>query len=188
MGERLGCFFLSGEIRQLDFSLGETIEEHTFPDRAAGEGIDALLTQRRSQPMIEPARIHDAGLAVQGDVIGAGDARLLGELVKLDLDYRWRQVSRGGAAGPHLEEYLTRYPELGPAERLADTLIESEYVARRRWGDQPVHDEYARRFPGHEALLERLRAVDDDLAAEFAPRDPVLRAGAPALGTNLTAC
>src|SRR5262245_41428844 len=61
-----------------------------------------------------------------------GDAacrrELLEELIKIDLEYRWRQGDRR-----LLESYLAQFPELSDAVGLAA----EEYRARQRWGDQP---------------------------------------------------
>src|ERR1041384_6150452 len=56
---------------------------------------------------------------------------LLEELVKIDLEYRWRSAPTSGDPWA-LEEYVKRYPELGPLERVAIELIGEEYRVRRR--------------------------------------------------------
>src|SRR5262245_34346001 len=96
--------------------------------------------------------------------------QLLEELIKVDLEYRWRQAAGpDGAQRPRLEDYLSRFPVLGPLERLSAALIEEEYRVRQRWGDGPGHTDYTARFPQHGALLvERLRRID----AELAGREP----------------
>src|SRR5262245_24800219 len=92
----------------------------------------------------------------------AADRRkALSELIQIDMEYRWRSGQRlvsadcregpppspGIAlAGPRLEDYRARYPELGSSEGLPIDLIGAEYRVRRRWGDEPVHAEYAVRF------------------------------------------
>ncbi len=66
---------------------------------------------------------------------------------------------------PVLEDYLARYPELGPAERLSPALIGEEYRVRRRWGDRPGAAGYAARFAAQaEALEATLAAVDAELS------------------------
>jgi WD40 repeat protein/serine/threonine protein kinase len=113
--------------------------------------------------------------------LAEGPARLdtLNELVKIDLEYRWRHGERDG---PRLDEYVQRFPELGPLAAPALDLIAAEYEARRCWGDQPTLDAYAARFPGHgPALQQRLRAVDALLAEEStASSTRVVSAPAPA--------
>src|SRR5262245_39038127 len=73
---------------------------------------------------------------------GAARRELLEELVKIDLECRWR-LAAPGEPRPRLEDYATRYPEL---LRPSVGLIAEEYQVRRRWGDRPAHDEYAARF------------------------------------------
>jgi serine/threonine-protein kinase len=99
---------------------------------------------------------------------GAARRQLLEDLVKLDLEYRWRKAPQTPEGPPHLEDYLGRHPELGPPERLSADLIGEEYLARQRWGDRPGHAEYLRRFPrqAHE-LAGVLQRIDADLQAEF---------------------
>jgi hypothetical protein len=115
---------------------------------------------------------------------------LLEELVPIDLEYRWRQArSRPAEAagvptlleagrqrpaqegappgGPRLEDYVGRFPELGPPESLPGKLVGEEYRARQRWGDRPGHAEYLARFPGRAAAVrEALARIDAELAAE----------------------
>jgi serine/threonine-protein kinase len=125
---------------------------------------------------------------------GAGAAALrrdrLEELIKIDLEYRWRLAphdragrsapgSPGGGPGgdplparPLLEDYLALYHELGPPERLSPALIGEEYRVRRRWGDRPRREEYAARFAAQGAALEAiLAAVDAELATGSTPVD-----------------
>src|SRR5262245_56054060 len=60
--------------------------------------------------------------------------RLLEELVKIDLEYRWRSQPGSPVAGPgkrpRLEDYLRDHPELGPVEQLSVELIGAEYWVR----------------------------------------------------------
>jgi serine/threonine protein kinase len=98
---------------------------------------------------------------------------LLEELVKIDLEYCWRQLQETGAgaagAPPLLEDYARQHAELGPAAALSQELIGEEYRARQRWGDQPDHAEYVARFPGRGTqLLEHLRAIDAELKNDYA--------------------
>jgi serine/threonine protein kinase len=117
-----------------------------------------------------PPRIEEylPAIAGAGQAVNNVDRReLLAELVAMDLGYRWRQKPAGGS-GLLLGDYLQRFPELGPLERLPIDLIGEEYWARWRWGDRPSHDEYARRFPQHVTKLrELLPKLDSQLAAEL---------------------
>jgi serine/threonine protein kinase len=109
------------------------------------------------------------------------DARrpMLEDLIKLDLEYRWR---RGPAeATPwRLEDYVARHPELGPVDRLPGELIGEEYLARHRWGDRPGQAEYLARFPKQAAVLPGIfEAIDAELQSEFAGK----RRAAPGPGS-----
>jgi serine/threonine protein kinase len=73
------------------------------------------------------------------------------ELIKTDLDARWR---RGQIMG--VEAYLEKFPELGNAAVLAPTLIYEEYRVRHLHGDKPPLDGYKRRFPRQFPELQRL--------------------------------
>jgi tetratricopeptide (TPR) repeat protein len=110
---------------------------------------------------------------------------LLHELIKLDLEYRWRGAGRltpGLVSSTHptrrqgvcwlpdrltLEDYAARFPELGPPDCLPLTLISEEYQVRQRWGDQPGRAEYLSRFASHgDSLCRLLAGVDLELALE----------------------
>lgn len=91
---------------------------------------------------------------------------LLDELIKIDLEYRWRRCAQG--AGPRLEDYAARLPLLGAVPQLSVGLIAEEYRARQRWGDRPDHAEYAERFGSQGPALEAaLARVDDELREEL---------------------
>jgi serine/threonine protein kinase/WD40 repeat protein len=96
---------------------------------------------------------------------------LLEELIKIDLEYRWRRKCTG-VKPLKLEDYVGRFPELGPLDRLPTPLIAQEYEARQSWGDRPDHAEYAARFPRQAAKLGQiLPEIDADLAVEFVVRE-----------------
>lgn len=110
-----------------------------------------------------------------------GPARraLLHELIKIDLEYRWRGSKkrwtesrwRGGSLPlrPRLEDYVLRFPEL---DVLPIDLIVEEYRVRQRWGDRPRHGEFSRRFPDQETQVRIvLRRVDTELAGEQVTMD-----------------
>jgi tRNA A-37 threonylcarbamoyl transferase component Bud32 len=104
---------------------------------------------------------------------GPGRRPVLYELVKIDLEYRWRRTAAGAAgwpARPRLEDYAARLARLGPPGRLPLDLIGEEYRVRQCWGDRPRAAEYAGRFPHHGAALgEELARIDAELAAECRP-------------------
>src|SRR5438874_2516682 len=133
-----------------------------------------------------PPRTADPGPAITSARRG-----LLEELIKIDLEYRWRRRTTGGASteapisgehdetsklgsvdssskGPLLEEHLSRYPELGSLQQVPVDLVAEEYRVRRQWGDQPGHAEYRARFPKHDAKLldEALARVDVEFDRE----------------------
>jgi serine/threonine protein kinase len=92
--------------------------------------------------------------------------QLLEELVKIDLDYRRRHPAPGKPWA--LEDYVRRYPELGPLDKLPVDLIAEEYEVRQHYGERPSHGEYTARFVHHGAKLrETLGRIDAKLAAEF---------------------
>jgi len=107
--------------------------------------------------------------------------QFLEELVKIDLEYRWRDGGRAnGMARLCLEDYARSLAKLGLAEHLSAELIGEEYRVRQRWGDQPLHAEYVTRFPRYGAtLLTLLQATDKELAEE---RATCARAPSPAGG------
>ena len=100
--------------------------------------------------------------------------RLLEELIKIDLEYRWKEHAcppgpQAALSGPpRVEDYLARFPELGPPERVSVELIGAEYWVRQRWGDCPDHAGYLARFPraNGQAVRELLHRLDAQLSAE----------------------
>ena len=110
-------------------------------------------------------------------------AKLLYELVLVDLEYSWQgaettATDRGrtredwqyfpGASRlpphPQLEDYLVRYPQLRNQPRAQFGLIVAEYRVRQQWGDRPKYEDYHIRFPHFEPNLESaLRTVAMEL-------------------------
>lgn len=78
-------------------------------------------------------------------------AYVLHELIKTDLDLRWRH---GHAI--RLEEYLAHYPELGNVDGMSASLIYEEYRARHLHGDKPTVGSYQGRFPRQFSELRQL--------------------------------
>lgn len=113
---------------------------------------------------------------------------LLIELVKIDLEYRWRRTDRtpllvrGSLPDrPRLEDYVRILPELGLLEQLPIDLIVEEYRVRRRWGDRPNHAEFARRFPAQAPRLPAaLQGIDVELEEEHVTQNIRRRVPAPA--------
>src|SRR5262249_4687372 len=101
--------------------------------------------------------------------------KLLNELIKIDLEYRWR-------ANQHLrlEDYARRYSELGPVNRLPLDLIAWEYRVRHRWGDRPPQAEYMDRFATYGMKLrDALVRIDVELGAEATLGQPQILTDLP---------
>src|SRR5262245_3501333 len=105
--------------------------------------------QQGTAPRIEDylMPVTPSGLA------GSSRPELLRELVKIDLEFRWRQPSQ---RGPRIEEYSRRFPELLQSRTGSIELIAEEYRARHRWGDRPGHAEYLTRFLDAGPMLREL--------------------------------
>ena len=109
---------------------------------------------------------------------------LLVELVMIDLECRWQAVYTeiDGVIGsgadeavrsdpsnilperPLLEDYVQRFPSLGPLNRLPDNMITAEFRVRDRWGECPERREYLRRFPDRRDRLSRVLPELEDAA------------------------
>jgi serine/threonine protein kinase len=76
---------------------------------------------------------------------------LLLELIKLDLEIRWRRNQ-----GVVLGWYVERYEELASLSELPAHLIYAEYRVRNLFGDKPELSSYKRRFPRQFAELQRM--------------------------------
>ncbi len=93
----------------------------------------------------------------------------LAELVEIDLDRRWE-------SGQHteIEQYLTRFPDLGTAETVSAALIFMEWDARQQFGEPPRFGEFARRFPRQAPVLQQLirhMEAHDSASRQAAKRD-----------------
>jgi len=94
----------------------------------------------------------------------------LEELIKIDLDYRWRNtrppadgettLDLAERDGRRVEQYLDDFPQLQPPAMLL-RLLREEFLVRCLWGAQPELDEYRLRFPDLEIPDWR---VDQSLA------------------------
>ncbi|MCI0683141.1 MAG: serine/threonine protein kinase [Gemmataceae bacterium] len=111
--------------------------------------------------------------------------RLFHELVKIDLEYRWRRHAADAIHErdllprcPRLEDYVALFQGLGGLSDLPLDLIGEEYRVRQRWGDRPTHAEYAGRFPALATpLRDELARIDRELIDE---RGTQHHRGAPA--------
>lgn len=82
------------------------------------------------------------------------------ECIKIDLEFAWKA---GG--GMRAEAYAERFPELNGAP--IEVIVE-EYRIRHRFGDKPVVDEFASRFPDH--FAEFAKQVDKIVLERSAPK------------------
>jgi WD40 repeat protein/serine/threonine protein kinase len=118
---------------------------------------------------------------------------LLEELIRIDLEYRWRQADQVRTGDPlrgqpRLEDYVAHFPELGRLDQLSVESIAAEYRVRRHWGDRPTHAEYLARFPHLGASLRpTLARIDGELAAEYARSGSGPSGPPPALATPTVA-
>jgi serine/threonine protein kinase len=95
---------------------------------------------------------------------------VLQELIKTHLEFRWKHRQ-----GITLEEYLEKFPELGPAPTLPPALIYEEFRVRQLHGDLPPLDSYQRRFPDQFSELQRLIRDQPVPTAPAANTTPVQR-------------
>jgi serine/threonine protein kinase/tetratricopeptide (TPR) repeat protein len=140
-----------------------------------------MAWQAGSPPPLD--ELWPTALADRTPGAAAAHRSLLEELVKIDLEYRWRRPATGHGGDeertlprqghaklpfhPCLEDYVACYPQLGPLERLSEEVVAEEYRVRRRWGDRPSQAEYPRRFPLQaDRLTALLVQVDAELAAQ----------------------
>src|SRR5262249_15006304 len=75
----------------------------------------------------------------------------LQELIKTDLEIRGRHPQH-----IRLEDYLSRFPELGSPASVPPALVYEEYRVRQIYGDRPALDSYRLRFPARFAELQKL--------------------------------
>lgn len=76
----------------------------------------------------------------------------ISELVRIDLERRWRSARDGIARRP-LEYYLSLEQVSFSGDELVE-MIGWEYYVRNRWGDCPTRTETAYRFPQWQTVLE----------------------------------
>jgi len=67
---------------------------------------------------------------------------VLTELVIIDLSYRWERGEK-----PKIEDYIARFPEFGPAERVPPAVILEEHRGRIKAGERPDPESFRQRFP-----------------------------------------
>lgn len=94
---------------------------------------------------------------------------VLDELIKADLEMRWRRKE-----APKLEDYVRDHAELVSPSALSSRLIFEEYRVRKQHGDRPALTSYQARFPRQYEELCRLAGATPLLATDrlSAPRPP----------------
>ena len=93
-------------------------------------------------------------------------SRLIDELIKIDLEYRWRRNHAADNAPWRLANYAVQLDLRDPFPSCE--LIGEEYWVRQLWGDRPSHAEYLAHYPQHgESLATRLSQLDAELERQF---------------------
>ncbi|QDU81188.1 Serine/threonine-protein kinase PrkC [Polystyrenella longa] len=119
---------------------------------------------------------------------GSNEFRVvLSELIKIDIDYRWRVTSPNNnitnirttedVACPRLEHYFSAFPELGEISKCPHELIAHEYRVRKWVGDAPVAEEYMERFSISQVAFSELigpeeQRVSDPVGTKIVEMDP----------------
>jgi hypothetical protein len=67
---------------------------------------------------------------------------VLAELVIIDLGFRWPRGER-----PRVEDYVARFPELGPVDRVPAAVVLEEHRCRMKAGEAADPDAFRARFP-----------------------------------------
>jgi len=140
----------------MTFSISSNLDDTLHPDNAT-RAWDVL--SERVERFID-AWEETGEPPPLADYLPASPAALrrmaLVELIKVDLEYRWRdrRLPR------RIEEYLADFPELAVADRLPCDLIYEEYHVRRQSGDDVDVQQYFDRFPGQSDELGRLLGLE----------------------------
>lgn len=76
---------------------------------------------------------------------------VLAELIIIDLGHRWPRGER-----PRIEDYIARFPEFGPAERVPSAVVLEEHKCRVKAGEAADPEGFRARFPAqyHEVAGE----------------------------------
>jgi serine/threonine-protein kinase len=169
------------------------------PGCAGSPELDDLLDRfEEAWQGDSPPRLEQFVMAELGRLDAVRRRQALIELVRIDMDNRWRRANvaslssvlktdeppKDGIARPdalperpYLSDYLEQFPVLGPLEQLPPELIGEEYWVRQCWGDRPGQQEYLTRFSSQAAALgEVLSRLD----AQQSPAVPVASLIGPA--------
>jgi serine/threonine-protein kinase len=167
------------------------------PCQAASSELDSILDRfEEAWQGDSPPRLEQFVIAELGRLDAARRRQALIELVRIDMDNRWRRANvaslssvesgdraRHAVTGsslperPYLTDYLEEFPVLGPLEQLPPELIGEEYWVRQCWGDRPGQQEYLTRFS---IQATELREVLARLDAQQSPAVPVASLIGPA--------
>jgi tRNA A-37 threonylcarbamoyl transferase component Bud32 len=149
----------------------------TAPHRPLPESVERLVDEFDKAWRSGQAPSIAAFLARTDNPANGAPGRraFLEELIKIDMEYRWRRYGLRDSSAPLpsecflLEHYLAQFPELGLREAHSLDLIGWEYHARHYWGDRPAHAGYHERFGSRSgALQELLDEIDRARGAELA--------------------
>ncbi|REJ66586.1 MAG: serine/threonine protein kinase [Planctomycetota bacterium] len=131
-------------------------ETASLPLASGADTWDALV------PYMETFidRWENGGEPALAEHLPTGNAVLrklaLAELVKIDLEYRYR----GDHPKRRLDAYLAEFAELGDGGGPPADLIFEEFHLRREAGEEASAEEYLERYPQRAAELEQLLAMD----------------------------
>jgi eukaryotic-like serine/threonine-protein kinase len=163
------------------------------------EAWKRILDQGGDPPRIDDFLTVPAGRILEseggeGAEPASSSRELLIDLASTDLEYRWRLAAKTAPADapriawPRVEDYVARYPALGPLRDLPADVIEEEFSVRHLYGDRPGVEEYLSRFGAwHPQLGEQLAEVRRGLAAARTPPPPEKTAASGSLGKNVQA-
>ncbi len=169
---------------------------NAYRPNSAAEHLDAVRDRfeaawkKGQRPRIEDYFQADSPSQQSAAQLQSTGGELLVALVAIDLEYRWRPTAEQPGETPiptdmeaaeakdpsqpspplparaKLEDYVARFPTLGPLGELPLELIVEEYRVRHRWGDRPAHDAYLERFGRQRPeLAEMLSRTDWELAS-----------------------
>lgn len=138
----------------------------------------AILSARADQFFAALARgAGDDWESFLSGLSGAVRLAVLNELAIIDLAHRWAKGEH-----PRVEDYITRFPELGPTERVSAALILEELRCRAQAGETIDPESFRARFPvQYPGVRDRLTGVGAEAKTVLRPRDrfPVDRPSPP---------
>src|SRR5687768_5459617 len=122
-----------------------TPENATLAWDILAECVEAFVAGWAAQPL-------GPRLADYLPAAGAALRRLaLVELIKIDLEQRWRDRQEG----PKIEDYVREFGELAEGDGVPGDLVYEEYHVRKQAGEDVDVQEYYQRFPQQAGELAR---------------------------------